>query len=156
MLIAENYIMYPDGKIYTKIKNRFMKFSLNAYGYYRVTLQIDGKPKQKLVHRLLAEAFIKNPKNKPQVNHKNGIKTDIRLSNLEWVTPSENMKHKYKTGLDCNKGERHSRVKLRAQDVIFIRKKEGLLTTKELSCKFNVTYRHIRHIQTRKTWGHIC
>lgn len=71
---------------------------LDKHGYFRVSIWENGKPYQKTVHRLIAIAFIENPLNKPVVNHKNGIKTDNSLSNLEWCTISENTKHSYLIG----------------------------------------------------------
>lgn len=70
-----------------------------AHGYYQVNLWINGKYKHYQVHRLVAEAFIPNPENKPQVNHIDGNKLNNDISNLEWVTRSENMKHAFKNGL---------------------------------------------------------
>lgn len=65
-------------------------------GYLRVCLHKSKKQFNVTVHRLVAKTFIPNPENKPQVNHKNGIKTDNRVENLEWVTSSENNIHKFR------------------------------------------------------------
>ena len=65
---------------------------IDRYGYYYVSLT--KKHKKHKVHRLVALMFIPNPENKPQVNHKWGVKTDNRASELEWNTPSENEIHK--------------------------------------------------------------
>lgn len=82
-------------------KNRFriIKF-VSCRGYWRFTITKDKKHQSKMVHRLVAEAFIPNPYNKPQINHKDGIKTNNHVSNLEWVTISENSIHAYKMGLN--------------------------------------------------------
>lgn len=68
-------------------------------GYYRVTFAKNGKKVQKYLHRLLAEYFIPNPLNLPQVKHKDGNKLNCELDNLEWVTAQENTIHAYKHGL---------------------------------------------------------
>lgn len=97
--------MYGQLKNY---KGRDLKPNSNK-GYLKQILHKDGERKYAQVHRLVAIAFLPNPENKQEVNHKNGIKTDNRVDNLEWVTTSENQKHAYISGLASSRlGESNS------------------------------------------------
>ena len=90
----ENYLIYQDGKVYSKTSKRYLKPSDNSYGYLKVNLCKDGKRKIHKIHRLVAIYYIPNPDNKICVDHINRITTDNRLENLRWATHSENGQNK--------------------------------------------------------------
>jgi hypothetical protein len=93
-IFDNRYIIYSDGTIWSTIRNKFLKPSIQKNtGYTRIG--VDKKTYR--IHRLVAEAFIPNPDNLPEVNHINKIKTDNRVENLEWCTHRQNIEHSYGT-----------------------------------------------------------
>lgn len=94
------YTIYENGQIFSNKYNKFLKHIKHEYPL--VDLYVNGIRKRHFVHRLLAENFIENPYNKPYVNHKDGNKYNNELSNLEWVTHQENIKHCWDNGLHKN------------------------------------------------------
>ena len=90
-----NYVIHPCGTILRiwKNKTKEMKTRKEKNGYMRIELSNNGKGKKFLVHRLLALHFIPNPENKPTVDHKNRIRDDNRLENLQWATLKEQMEN---------------------------------------------------------------
>ena len=80
-------------------KGKKLKTRFDRYGYKRIQLRKDGISRTHSIHRLIAETYLKNIENKPQINHINGIKDDNRLENLEWCTNQENIIHAVEHGL---------------------------------------------------------
>lgn len=89
------------------VSGSILKNSITNCGYFNVGLSVNSKLKIVGVHRLVAEAFIPNPDNKPEVNHINGDKQDNRIVNLEWSTRSENIQHAWMTGLIKGRTDKH-------------------------------------------------
>ena len=89
-----NYLIYDDGRVYNKNRNRFLKPCPNSLGYYRVCLCENNERKTCKIHRLVAIHYIANPENKREVDHINRIRTDNRIENLRWATSSENNQNK--------------------------------------------------------------
>ena len=99
------YYISKQGQVYSVTSKRVLKPILSKKGYYIVSFKIKGHRQRFFLHRIIAEAFIPNPENKPQVNHIDGIKSHNYRSNLEWVTGSENMQHAYAHNLVKDKSE---------------------------------------------------
>ncbi|HBQ7360564.1 TPA: HNH endonuclease, partial [Klebsiella pneumoniae] len=109
-----------------------------------------------------AEAFLPNPYGKPEVNHIDGNKANPHLINLEWVTPQENRKHAWETGLrnrshlPAYKGEMQANSKLNNQSVSEIRLLRGLgASFGSLAKMFNVSKRTIRRVVSGESWSHV-
>lgn len=94
--IKQGYIC--RGRYITKsLRGNWLKPQLNSYGYNHIVLSRGHRTRT--IHRIVAETFIPNPKKLPQINHKDGIKTNNRVENLEWCTASHNVRHAYANGL---------------------------------------------------------
>ena len=92
--VAVNLSKQPE----RKVKGRVLRKTINKYGYCCVLLWLNKKSKFSTIHRLVANAFIPNPLDKPQVNHKDSNRSNNYVHNLEWATHSENQKHGYLAG----------------------------------------------------------
>jgi len=137
-------------------KNRIFKLSADKSGYVRVLLRLNCKPKSFSVHRLVLISFV--GESNLQVNHKNGIKDDNRLENLEYCTQSENTKHAYESGLAlARRGEKSSLSKLTGKDILSIRSlyKTGKYKQCELADMHNIKQPNVSDIINMKTWKHI-
>ena len=110
------------------------------------------RPKMYNVHRLVLLAFLKQPKDKIQVNHKNGIKSDNTLKNLEWVTRRENEDHALRTGLKKVYGEYNPMHKLKNHQVLEISRECEFYSDRELAAKYNVKPISIHRIRHKKYW----
>ncbi|MHA2068644.1 MAG: HNH endonuclease [Candidatus Thorarchaeota archaeon] len=133
-----------------------MKPALDGFGYLRTV--VDGKTIK--IHRLVAQTWINNPLNKPQINHINNDRTDNRIENLEWVTHKENIQHMMEQGRQSkNNGEKCGTHVLKEPQVREILKYQmmrpqmsNLSMSVELAKKYPIKSESIRHILKGNTW----
>jgi hypothetical protein len=135
-------------------KGKIMIKTIDRYGYYKLTLYKNKSQKNFTIHRLVALSFLQKVANKESINHKNGIKTDNRVCNLEWCTNMENINHGVKNKL-FDFGENHHKSTLKINDLIEIKLKyiPKKYSSLKLAKEFNVTKQtilNILHNRTRK------
>lgn len=145
---------YGRVKSYKRSNGRLMSLSSDGQGYLKVNFDIGGKNKSIKVHRLVASAFLKEVKGKNYVNHKDGNKKNNHISNLEWVTPSENTRHAFDNGLNvARKCEDHPLAKLRKDDVLEIRQLAKCnVPVKSIASRFDISDNHTRQIIKEEAW----
>lgn len=157
----QNYQIDEEGNVYSLTTNKYIKARLNKkLGYMYIDLYPEPQKKKTYrLHRLVAETFIPNPNNLPQVNHKDGNKLNNNVDNLEWCDNGYNQRHAYRLGLKPEQdlhGELNPCAKLTKEDAEYIRK-HYKKSDKEYGCaglgrKFNVSETTIRLVIRNKTW----
>jgi hypothetical protein len=138
--------VFENGEIEGK-RGGILKPRLDRYGYPNISVYHEGKRHTKTVHRIVAEVFIPNPDNLYSINHKDGIKTNNEVSNLEWCTIAQNNEHSYMSGL--------RKLKVQPEQVPYIYTNPDNLTAKELSAKFGVKLNTIYGIIYGYKWKSI-
>lgn len=146
-----NYEVSKLGEVRSKITGRIKSLRLNAQGYSRVTLYPSGKTYT--VHRLVAITFLSEEFEEGLVvNHKDGVKTNNNVDNLEWVSSKENFHHAVRNGLYVRKdisGVKNPRSKFSEEDLATILElKDRGLTTTQISKELGCPYERVRRFLT--------
>lgn len=155
--LKSEYTIDEDGNIFDVANNRYKHCTIGHKGYVYCSFYINGRSKNKLVHRLVLMTF--NPMEgmeNLQVNHIDGNKKNNNINNLEWCTPSENVTHAYKLGLMSVEGTRNPACRLSENQVIEIANLilEGH-TIADIRKRFNVSKALVSAIRNKRLWGHL-
>lgn len=151
----KGYSIDTNGNIYNKKGRPLIPF-LNGC-YFAIDLPIgNSKHKRCTIHRLVAITFIPNIYNKPEVNHKDGDKFNNCASNLEWVTKSENQKHRFDKLHHSHFGEKNTQSKLTKEQVLeIVELRRGNSDLNTISIKYSISKSTICDIMAGRSWAHI-
>lgn len=129
-------------------KTKELKIFKNERGYIACNLMRGGLRKRKTIHQLVAVAFIDNPESYTQINHKNGIKSDNSVQNLEWCSASHNINHASANGLlKAAKGDKHYNIKVTDEEVREIRKlREFGMRLNSIAKLYGICFQHVSGI----------
>ena len=138
-------------------KERILKSCLSGRGYLMIGLYKSGKRYSTNIHKLVATHFIKNHYNKQQVNHLDGDKQNNLSNNLEWCSPSENIRHAHKNGLSkAVKGEQVGTSKLNKAEAEIIKNMKGKgLSQRAIGELFNISQQEVCKIHNNKCWVNV-
>ena len=158
----ESYQVSNQGRVFTKrrldgnriIYGRELVPIITKDGYLKVKLTKNSESKGFYVHRLVAQCFLDNPLNLPQVNHKDGNKFNNNVENLEWCTKEENQKHAVEHRL-MQHGEARPGAKLTEKDVLEIYKLRGVLSAREIGEHYGVSKNTINVILRGQKWSYL-
>lgn len=147
-----NYEVSDEGYVHNR--DHFMKLQSHKPKGYLAVILYNGSQKRFLVHRLVAIAFLPNPRRYPMVLHKDNNPKNNRHTNLYWGTAKHNTADCIKAG-NFARGEKVSNSKLTVDDVISIRTMKNAYTQRELAHLYDVSRGHISMIQQGKRWSHV-
>jgi len=150
------YLVSNLGRVASAIGKKILKHSITGDGYPCISLSHKGKTWTRTVHRLVAKAFIENPDDKAEVNHRDGVKTNNSVDNLEWLTHDENMEHATRSGLiACGENGGGARLtESQAQDILDNYDSWGI-SRRDAGRRFGVHHATIDKILWRNTWKHL-
>lgn len=151
-------IISPNGRGTRFMHELILKIPVDKGGYLRAPLTVNNVQKYFSIHRLVAQSFIPNLNNLPEVNHKNGIKSDNRIENLEWCDRSFNKRHSYRVLQEMPRcGLKNGMTKITESIIIEIRKNHShsSATYNEIGAMYNISGTHVWRILKYKTWQHL-
>lgn len=145
------YWALPSGEVFSERSGRILKPAINGHGYLSATfIDDEGNRKPVRIHREICKAF-HGDSSEMTVNHKNGIKTDNRPENLEWMTSRENHLHALKMGMTASGEKSHFCKKLTASKAEEIRKITGR-SQRDIAREYNIDQKLVSMIRSGKRW----